>query len=103
MSEGEASREEAAWGECRVINAVIAPFFLPPTPDLSGLPIDQFQVRTREQKCLIIYREPLEAWPLGTEKGYTRFYSESDGANAEHDSKESPMKNIQLVPTLQEQ
>lgn len=47
--------------------------------------------------------EPLEAWPLDTEKGYTRFYSESDGANAEHDSKESPMKNIQLVPTLQEQ
>ena len=75
----------------------------PPTPDLFGLPIDQFQVRTREQKCLIVYIETLEAWPLGTEKGYTRFYSESDGANAEHDSKESPMKNIQLVPTLQEQ
>lgn len=82
---------------------MIAPFFLPLTPDLSGLPIDQFQVRTREQKCLIVYMEPSEAWSLGTEKGYTRFYSESDAASAEHDSKEKPMKNIQLIPTLQEQ
>lgn len=47
--------------------------------------------------------EPSEAWSLGTEKGYTRFYSESDAASAEYDSKEKPMKNIQLIPTLQEQ
>ena len=68
---------------------------------------------------------PLEAWSLGTEKGYTRFFFflytlqycigftihqhesatgvHTDEANAEHDSKENPMKNIQLVPTLQEQ